>query len=44
MKNTHSMAVITTKIIPLVLQRRGGGAVILYIMEVFQLKRNAAAK
>lgn len=43
MKNTHSMAVITTKIIPLVLQRRGG-AVILYIMEVFQLKRNAAAK
>lgn len=43
MKNTHSMAVITTKIIPLVLQRGGGGD-ILYILEVFQLKRNAAAK
>lgn len=28
MKNTHSMAVITTKIIPLVLQRRGGGYII----------------
>lgn len=31
MKNTHSMAVITTKIIPLVLQRKVGGGYIIYI-------------
>lgn len=40
MKNTHSMAVITTKIIPLVLQRRKGG----YIIYIGSFSVNEAIK
>lgn len=44
MKNTHSMAVITTKIIPLVLQRKGGGGGYIIYIGSFSVKEKCCGQ